>query len=237
MKLNHFIIALAVSAGITACSSGKTVLPYFTDLPNDGVVATGDFTVKIVPDDELLINVSAADPAAVEDYTIPYQHPRVRDFNTSNSVTPESYGLSRRAQNLALQTYHVDRQGFINFPVLGKLHVGGMTLNGLAVLGVLLNVAIAVAIYLWGNIKDVSVLVGIMSGAVTNTPGLAAAQQAISQTANGAEAANLMASGYAAAYPLGVVGIIVAMFVVKGIFRINTTDELTLGGRTFPKKP
>lgn len=132
MKLNHFIIALAVSAGITSCSSGKTVLPYFTDLPNDGVVATGDFTVKIVPDDELLINVSAADPAAVEDYTIPYQHPRVRDFNTSHSVTPESYGLSRRAQNLALQTYHVDRQGFINFPVLGKLHVGGMTLNGLA---------------------------------------------------------------------------------------------------------
>ena len=132
MKLNHFIIALAVSAGITSGSSGKTVLPYFTDLPNDGVVATGDFTVKIVPDDELLINVSAADPAAVEDYTIPYQHPRVRDFNTSNSMTPESYGLSRRAQNLALQTYHVDRQGFINFPVLGKLHVGGMTLNGLA---------------------------------------------------------------------------------------------------------
>ena len=102
---------------------------------------------------------------------------------------------------------------------------GGVTLNGLAVLGVLLNVAIALCIYFWGNIKDVAVLVGIMSGAVTNTPGLAAAQQAITQTGTGAEAANLMASGYAAAYPLGVVGIIAAMFVIKGIFRINTLSE------------
>lgn len=103
---------------------------------------------------------------------------------------------------------------------------GGVTLNGLAVLGVLLNVAIALCIYFWGNIKDVAVLVGIMSGAVTNTPGLAAAQQAITQTGTGAEAANLMASGYAAAYPLGVVGIIAAMFVIKGIFRINTSSEI-----------
>ncbi|MDE6270643.1 MAG: putative transporter [Muribaculaceae bacterium] len=103
---------------------------------------------------------------------------------------------------------------------------GGVTLNGLAVLGVALNVVIALCIYYWGNIKDVSVLVGIMSGAVTNTPGLAAAQQAISQTTGGAEAANLMASGYAAAYPLGVVGIILAMFAIKGIFRINTADEI-----------
>lgn len=132
MKLNHFIIALALTAGLSACSSNKTVLPYFTDLPEEGKVATGDFTVKIVPDDELLINISAADPEAVEDYTVPYQHPRVRDFNTANNRTPESYAQSRRAQNLSLQTYHVDNQGFINFPVLGKLHVGGMTLNGLA---------------------------------------------------------------------------------------------------------
>ncbi|MGM9845432.1 MAG: putative transporter [Muribaculaceae bacterium] len=98
---------------------------------------------------------------------------------------------------------------------------GGMTLNGLAVLGISLNVAIVLAVYYFGNINDISALVGVMSGAITNTPGLAAAQQAVSP-----EQANLMASGYAAAYPLGVVGIILSMFVVKGIFRISTTEEI-----------
>lgn len=98
---------------------------------------------------------------------------------------------------------------------------GGMTLNGLAVLGICLNVAIVLGVYYFGNVNDISALVGVMSGAITNTPGLAAAQQAVSP-----EQANLMASGYAAAYPLGVVGIILSMFVVKGIFRISTSEEI-----------
>ena len=65
-------------------------------------------------------------------------------------------------------------------------------------------------------------LVGIMSGAVTNTPGLAAAQQ----TAGSPEAINTMAMGYAAAYPLGVCGIIGAMFLIKGVFRVKVDDEV-----------
>ena len=103
---------------------------------------------------------------------------------------------------------------------------GGMRLNALAVTGIALNVAIVLCIYYFGNINDISALVGVMSGAVTNTPGLAAAQQTISQMTQSAEEANLMASGYAAAYPLGVVGIILSMFVIKGIFRIKTEDEI-----------
>ncbi|MCM1066248.1 MAG: putative transporter [Muribaculaceae bacterium] len=103
---------------------------------------------------------------------------------------------------------------------------GGMRLNALAVLAILLNVAIVLGIYYFGNIKDISALVGVMSGAVTNTPGLAAAQQAITQMTSSPEQANLMASGYAAAYPLGVVGIILSMFVIKWIFRIDTDNEI-----------
>ena len=103
---------------------------------------------------------------------------------------------------------------------------GGMRLNALAVTAILLNVAIVLGIYYFGNISDISALVGIMSGAVTNTPGLAAAQQAVSQMAGGAEAANAMASGYAAAYPLGVVGIIASMFVIKAFFGIKTENEI-----------
>lgn len=103
---------------------------------------------------------------------------------------------------------------------------GGMRLNFLAVLVIALNVAIVLAIYFFGNIHDIPALVGVMSGAVTNTPGLAAAQQAVSQMAGGPEQANIMASGYAAAYPLGVVGIILSMFIVKWIFRVKIEDEI-----------
>ena len=100
---------------------------------------------------------------------------------------------------------------------------GGVRLNALAVLAILLNVGIVLAIYyIDRDDTSIAALVGIMSGAVTNTPGLAAAQQA---AADGG-AANMMAMGYAAAYPLGVVGIIVAMFIIKGIFRIKVDKEV-----------
>lgn len=99
---------------------------------------------------------------------------------------------------------------------------GGMKLNGLAVLGIVLNVAIVLGIYFFeGGATKIEALVGVMSGAVTNTPGLAAAQQSAS-----AAQADTMAMGYAAAYPLGVVGIILAMFIIKALFRINIKDEV-----------
>ncbi len=104
---------------------------------------------------------------------------------------------------------------------------GGVRLNGLALLGIALNVAIVLIIYYAGWERDIVALVGVMSGAVTNTPGLAAAQQAVTTMPGaGAEAANVMANGYAAAYPLGVIGIILSMFIVKGIFRIKTDEEI-----------
>ncbi len=100
---------------------------------------------------------------------------------------------------------------------------GGVRLNILAVSAIALNVIIVLIIYfIEGGNTSISALVGIMSGAVTNTPGLAAAQQ----TVGNIEAENLMAMGYAAAYPLGVVGIIVAMFIIKAIFRIRVEDEI-----------
>ena len=99
---------------------------------------------------------------------------------------------------------------------------GGMKLNGLAVLGIVLNVAIVLGIYFFEDGKtSIEALVGVMSGAVTNTPGLAAAQQSAT-----AAQADTMAMGYAAAYPLGVVGIILAMLIIKVLFRINVKDEI-----------
>lgn len=100
---------------------------------------------------------------------------------------------------------------------------GGMRLNGLAVLGIALNVAIVLTIFfINGGSTSIEALVGIMSGAVTNTPGLAAAQQ----TAGDPDAINTMSMGYAAAYPLGVCGIIGAMFLIKALFGIKIDKEI-----------
>lgn len=99
---------------------------------------------------------------------------------------------------------------------------GGMRLNGLAVAAIALNVAIALCIYFLNDSTSVPAIVGVMSGAVTNTPGLAAAQQ----TAGDPDAINTMSMGYAAAYPLGVLGIIAAMLVIKAVFRIRTDNEI-----------
>ncbi|MDE6327774.1 MAG: putative transporter [Duncaniella sp.] len=99
---------------------------------------------------------------------------------------------------------------------------GGVLLNGLAVLIIALNVAIVLCIFYIDGDTSITALVGVMSGAVTNTPGLAAAQQAAGTT----EAINMMAMGYAAAYPLGVIGIILSMLIIKAVYKIKVDDEI-----------
>ncbi|MDE5749365.1 MAG: putative transporter [Duncaniella sp.] len=99
---------------------------------------------------------------------------------------------------------------------------GGVLLNALAVLMIALNVAIVLAIFYIDGGNDISALVGVMSGAVPNTPGLAAAQQ----TAGTTEAINTMSMAYAAAYPLGVLGIIITMLILKAVYKINPEEEI-----------
>lgn len=99
---------------------------------------------------------------------------------------------------------------------------GGIRLNMLAMLGVALNVVIVLVIYFTASDVRIDELVGVMSGAVTNTPGLAAAQQAVSD----ANSVNTMSMGYAAAYPLGVVGIIASILVIKALFKISVPKEI-----------
>lgn len=112
---------------------------------------------------------------------------------------------------------------------------GGVRLNVLALTGIVLNVGVMLAIYFIqggeSGATSIEEMVGVMSGAVTNTPGLGAAQQAIQQvgTTDAAKAYQLsqdMSLGYAAAYPLGVIGIIVTMLVIKSVFRVNVDDEI-----------
>ena len=101
---------------------------------------------------------------------------------------------------------------------------GGFTLNILAITSVSLSVVVAIVLYLVTD-TPITTMVGILSGAVTNTPGLGAAQQANSDL-NGIDAPEI-AMGYAVAYPLGVIGTILALQSLKYILKINTTTEET----------
>lgn len=108
---------------------------------------------------------------------------------------------------------------------------GGISLNLLAMLGIAINVGVMLVIYfVQGGAEgetNFMEMVGIMSGAVTNTPGLGAAQQTVLQVQPDAyNVSQEMSLGYAAAYPLGVVGIIVSMLIIKKVFRINTDKEI-----------
>ena len=101
---------------------------------------------------------------------------------------------------------------------------GGFTLNMLAITSVSLSGVVAIVLYLVTD-TSITTMVGILSGAVTNTPGLGAAQQANSDL-NGIDAPEI-AMGYAVAYPLGVIGTILALQSLKYILKINTTTEET----------
>ena len=100
---------------------------------------------------------------------------------------------------------------------------GGVSMNVVAVGVVFLNIAVAVGLYyaLGGRI-ELPMMVGILCGAVTNTPGLGAANEALSQLEyDGPQ----IAMGYACAYPLGVLGIIGSIILVRLLCKINLKQE------------
>ena len=104
---------------------------------------------------------------------------------------------------------------------------GGVTLNMLSASAILLNILVMFGCYYLffdtSNPNNLPMMVGTLYGAVTNTPGLGAANEALlSVFPNGAPS---IANGYACAYPLGVVGIIGATILIKYICKIDTDEE------------
>lgn len=121
---------------------------------------------------------------------------------------------------LVLFVYSIGLQvGPSFFSSFGK---GGIKLNLLATCIVLLGVTTAFVIHLVTG-EDMATMVGILSGAVTNTPGLGAAQQAFADMHGSAN--DTIATGYAVAYPLGVVGILLSIMLIKSIMHINMKKE------------
>ena len=99
---------------------------------------------------------------------------------------------------------------------------GGAALNGLAAGGVLMSVALTLLIHYLTD-TPIQTMIGVMSGAITNTPGLGAAQQAFSDL-KGVDDPSI-SQGYAAAYPLGVLGILFSIIFIRLIGRIDLKKE------------
>ncbi len=106
---------------------------------------------------------------------------------------------------------------------------GGMQLNGLAVLLILLGIGVTLSLfYVFSGGISIPMLVGIMQGAVTNTPGLGAAQEALRQLSEAGEISGHIPSiglGYAVAYPMGVIGVLLSFIILRGIFRVKLDKE------------
>ncbi len=139
----------------------------------------------------------------------------VLDPTTSHFV--KEFGLILFIYSIGLQ---VGPSFFASF------RAGGMTLNMLATGLVLLGCIIAYIIHLVTG-ESLYAMIGVLYGAVTNTPGLGAAQQTYSDM-NGGATSSIFAQGYAVAYPLGVVGIILSIILIRVIFRINFDKEQRL---------
>jgi putative transport protein len=106
-----------------------------------------------------------------------------------------------------------------------SLRSDGLRMNLFAIAIVFLGFIIAWSFNRFAGVPS-EVVTGIMSGAVTNTPGLGAAQQVLTDSGHG-EAASVAGMGYAIAYPFGVLGIILSMVLIRIFFRIKTDKEVT----------
>ena len=105
---------------------------------------------------------------------------------------------------------------------------GGLAMNLMALTGVALGVGITVLIAKLTG-EELSDMAGVYTGAITNTPGLSAAQQAVGDL--GIEgASDHLAAGYAVAYPLAVVGMIVTCILLRPLCRIDLRNEATDNG-------
>lgn len=107
---------------------------------------------------------------------------------------------------------------------ISSLKSDGLQLNALAGGIVVLGFFIAVAIKLIFDVPS-AVITGIMCGAVTNTPGLGAAQQVITEQMGNPELTELTGMGYAVAYPFGIIGIILTMLIIRYFFGVKIKDE------------
>lgn len=116
MNIKHLSLLTTLLALLASCSSSKTHLTYFEDIQKaERIVDLPPTpTIKIAPDDELFITVNSEEPKATINYNLPMANAGIKAA-TNMSTAPQQ------------QTYLVNSMGDIDFPILGTIHVAGMT--------------------------------------------------------------------------------------------------------------
>ncbi|HDL6964489.1 TPA: putative transporter [Yersinia enterocolitica] len=105
-----------------------------------------------------------------------------------------------------------------------SLRVSGLRLNGFAILMVIVGVLVTAIIHKL-FVVPLPIILGIFSGAVTNTPSLGAAQQILTDLGAPPQLISQMGMGYAMAYPFGICGILLVMWLIRLFFKINVERE------------
>lgn len=117
MKHTFLPIIIFLTIIASSCSSHKSHLTYLSGLPEakEGKLTSTEYSIKIVPEDELEIVVTSTVPAATAEYNIPASNAQYSAGQNSIISTSEQ------------QKYIVNKNGDIDFPVLGTIHVAGMS--------------------------------------------------------------------------------------------------------------
>ncbi|MCH5221574.1 MAG: polysaccharide biosynthesis/export family protein [Muribaculaceae bacterium] len=120
MNLKLYTLPIVCIMMLASCNTSKTVLPYFTDIidEKEGTLPLVNYTPTIQADDELFISVTSEAPQATAIYNLPYTNPAIRE-DITKTASPR------------VQTYIVSDKGYIDFPVLGSIHVAGLTTDQL----------------------------------------------------------------------------------------------------------
>ena len=134
MKIKNLaggILALSMGAMLlTGCTTPKNVA-YFQDL-DETVIAEAAHrrAIRVQPEDKLSIIVNSKDPTLAALFNLPVISNRLGQNNTYNGTGAVARNYSQNAEGIS--SYTVDPQGNIDFPVLGEIHVGGMTRSEVA---------------------------------------------------------------------------------------------------------
>lgn len=147
----------------------------------------------------------------------------VGHFVHQNGITLDLHALQFVQEfGLILFVYSIGIQVGPGF--FASLRQTGLRLNALAALLVLLGCAVAVGLHQLFAVP-LPVVLGILSGAVTNTPSLGAGQQILHDLGATADGVSSMGMAYAVAYPFGICGILLAMWLLRLMFRVDITRE------------
>ncbi len=146
----------------------------------------------------------------------------VSHFMTQYGVTLDSHTLHFIQEfGLILFVYTIGIQVGPGF--FASLRQSGLKLNAFALMIVGLSGVLVILLHKLFNVP-LPVILGIFSGAVTNTPSLGAGQQILAEL-GGDSSTSVMGMAYAIAYPFGIVGILLAMWLIRIIFKINVDKE------------